>query len=824
VSPIFGGTPAPFPGGSAGFDGNDYRKRVLAAIESRGGIQTSDPFEWYDVPLEKAEALKDRVVTDQIAAVWAFWQKQRDHPKYRGLVTALLAVHPQAAADLGEREARRRLATQVRAARAERNEDRFAELDGAIERLVERFGGIPRSKVEGLHAFAQQSGTLDQAAVEARIARHDLVDDEPAAARPAVPAVSPAVYHQVRADLDELGRILGTPPPVSLYDLLGLDPGAPRPLVAGERESAAARNRELRPDRRRALVDDLLAAVTTLLIENDPEIYLDALAEEVTERLRPRVSAAVLVEDELTAADHGHLLSEAEALGLDHARAVRVLSALAREHGVRAPAVDSSARPAGTSGPAHRSQTPSSTPASGGAGSATAAHETLSQARAALRAGRVLAARTLLEQARHLAGGTLPPIRAVSDEVDAVLAEAQQRWRVGLHALTARRFTEAVQALERLVAIAADVPGPAGQSAEAVLAEARRGTEAATAALAATASLTGATREQALLDALRNAPDHPGLLAALEAVGVQPVTNVRVQVNGRFVVITWNRSASPGTVDYRVEHRDAGGARRTFGTTQGLELEAALPQDAGPNSRYAVVARRAGISSVEVLSAAPGPANSHRAQPVPVLLPDGVGPPPAVPTLTVLPHGRRLRLVYPAPEQGRAEVRRLPAGVNPPRPGSVLADPAACGELVPGMGPGLAVDRRPDTSTGYVVLTVGPGTTGATTVTVVGAAAWYVALAPVSGLHRSDGRLLWEWPAGCTEVVVTWRPDAAPERADDPAATSRKVTNTRYQIDGGVLLPESALHVAVFAATRVNGTLVLATDAPAGARLLPDLL
>ena len=818
MSPIFGGAPTPF-------DGNDYRKRVLAAIEIRGGIQTSDPFEWYDVPLEKAESLKDRVVTDQIAAVWAFWQKQRDHPKYRGLVTALLAVHRQSAADLGEREARRRLAIQVRAVRAERNEDRFAELDGAIERLVERFGGIPRSKVEGLHAFAQQSGRLDPPSIEARIARHRLVDDEPATARPAPPTVSPAVYHQVRADLEELGRILGTPPPVSLYDLLGLDPGAPRPLVARERESAAGHNRELPPDRRRALVDDLLAAVTTLLLENDPEDYLDALAAAVTDRLRPRVSAAVLVEDELTAADHGHLLSEAQALGLDQARAVRVLSALAREHGVSAPAVDSSTPT--------RTPTRSSSPAPGGAGSATAAHDTLSQARAALRAGRVLAAQTLVEQARQLAGGTRPPIRAVSDEVEAVLAEAQQRWRAGLLAVTAGRFTEAVLALERLVAIAVDVPGPAGQLAEAVLAEARQGADAATAALAGAEALTGPARELALLAALRAAPDHPGLLAALEAVGVQPVTNVRVQVNGRFVVVSWTRSTSPGPVDYRVEHLDENQARRAFGTTQSLELEAALPKDAGPHSRYAVIARRGGISSAETLSAGPanGPvtspatvpatvsprtANHLPAQTISSAAADGVDSPPAVPTLTVLPHGRRVRLVYPAPERGRAEVRRLPAGATPPRPGSVLADPAVCGDLVPGMGPGLAVDRRPDSTTGYVVLTVDR-------VTVVGASTWYVSLTPVSGLHRADGRLLWDWPPGCTEVVVAWRSDAAPERADDPAATSRKVTNTRYQIDGGFVLPnEKPLQVAVFAATRVGGALVTAPEAPAGARLVQD--
>ena len=820
------------------FNGNDYRKRVLAAIETRGGIQTSDPFEWYDIAIEDAESIKDRVVTEQIAAVWAFWQKQRDHPKYRGLVTALLAVHHEAAAELGELDSRRRLAVEARITREERDESRFAELDGAIARLVERFGGIPRSKLAGLRAFAQQTAGVDPRSVESRLNRHRIVDDEPEPSRPAAATViSPAVYRQVRADLDELGRILGTPPPVSLYDLLGLEPGTSPEILSRERDLAAAHNRELRPDRRRALVDDLLSAITTLLLENDPEAYLDALAEEVTVRLRSRVAAAVLVEDELTVDDHGHLLSEAQALGLDHARAVRVLAALAGELEVAVPRVRSPHRNGRTStsvptpGPTSTS-TGSASTRSGSAGSASSSgsarawHETLSQARAALRAGRVLEAQRLVGQARQLAGGLMPPIRAVGDEVDAVLAEAHQRWRAALQSLAALRFTEAEHTLERLVKIAADVPGPAGETAADALTQARKGTEAAAAALAAAESLTGHRRELALLEALRTAADHPGLLAALETVGVQPAKNVRVRVSGGFVLVSWARSGSPGTIDYRIEHVDAAGARRAFGTTQGTELEAALPPGAGPLSRYAVIARRAGIRSAEALSATsdgtmppsgppPAPPNATSRPANATSRPASATPPP-VTSLALLPHGRRIRLVYPAPAQGRAEVRRLPTGANLPTPGSVIADLASCGELVPGMGPGLAVDAKPQSPTAYVVLSIGPSDQ----VAVAGASTWYAALPPVSGLRQDGGKLRWEWPTGCTEVAVTWRTDAPPERADDPAATGRKVTNTRYQIDDGFALPaERPLYVAVFTCIRLAGTLVTASEAPDSARL-----
>ena len=95
------------------FDANDYRKRVLAAIEARGGVPASDPFEWYDVPLDEADSLSDEAVTEQVEAVWAFWQKHRNHPKYRGLVTALLATHQDTAPALCDRHSRRQLAART---------------------------------------------------------------------------------------------------------------------------------------------------------------------------------------------------------------------------------------------------------------------------------------------------------------------------------------------------------------------------------------------------------------------------------------------------------------------------------------------------------------------------------------------------------------------------------------------------------------------------------------------------------------------------------------------------------------------------------------
>jgi hypothetical protein len=755
------------------FDGNDYR-RVLAAIDARGGVQTSDPFEQYDLPLDDVDRLRDRDVAAQVDAVWAFWQKQRDHPKYRGLVTALLARHGEVAPRLRDPAGRRRLADEARQARAQREQARGVPLDAAIARLVERFGGIPADKVAGLRRVAAAAG-LDERTTQERLARHPLLDAAP----------PPPDYRQVRRDLDELGRLLGVEPPAGLYDLLGLPPGAPAEQVAHERAAASARNRELRPDRRRALVDDLLAAVTTLLVQGDPAAYLDAVADEVRARLRARVAMVVLVEDGLGTDDAAQLVAEAEAGGLDRPRALRVLADLAAESGVPlpaglagappTPAPDMPAAPRPPAGPR-----PPATPG--------AWQEPLSQARAALRAGRVLEAQQRLGEARELAGGTLPPLRVLDEQVAAVLVAARQRWAEVAAALAYGRPDAAVEGLEQLAATAVDLPGPDGGSVPDALAAARARLAQGAARRAAAQGLTGAERELALLEALELAPDDADLLAELRAVGVAPATGVRAEPAGSGVRVSWQASPSPGAVDYRVLGPDG----RVLGTTRATELEVGRP--AGRLPAYTVVARRAGVVSPPASSAAGDP-------------------PPAVPSLAALAMGARVRLVFPPPPTGRAEVRRLPAGAAPPPPGSVVADPERLGELVPPMGPGLAVDRPAGALVRYVVLTVDG-------VAVAGAAASWVDLEGMAGARVRHDRLCWQWPAGCEEAVLCWRADAPPLHAGDPAGASRPVTREEYDDEGGAELPAARpLHVAVFPAVRLDGELHPGSAAGAGARL-----
>lgn len=881
------------------FDGNGYRKRVLAAIDARGGPEQSDPFELYDLPLDGS--LSDADVAARMDVVWAFWQKQRDHPKYRGVVTAMLAIHRDIADDMRSADGRRFLAERTREERAGRDTARYADLDAALARLVARLGGIPEDKVPGLQGLAP---TLSDAEFGARVRRHRLL---PGAARRPVPSPAGAVaYAQVRAELAELGQLDGTPALASLYVLLGLPPLAAIPDVQLHRDQLAARNRERRPDRRRALVDNLLAAVTALLLDVSPAGYLDDLGRVVGERLQPRVRAAVLVEDELTALDYGHLLREALAAGLDRGRAVALLAALARAAGVAVPtgtaaATATATSPAGAAGgsagsspgpgagptwsgseggsphgaaggssrpdapPAPVPPRPSAAPPSwsgseggsphGAAGGSSRPdvppasapprpsaapppltpqarwQAELSQARAALRDGRACAARARAERAQVLAGGMLPPIRAVRDEVDGVLAEATQRWRAALAAAAGRRYTEAVAGLQRLVAIARDLPGPTGQDAVVELGAASGALAEADADCAAAARLSGTAREQALLAVLQQVTDHADAQEALAGLGVAPARGVTVVRGHAGTTVRWTASPAAGAVDYRVLRVRADGASQVVGVTGGTEIE----DGASDAAAYVVIARRGGVAAAEArsdqpdppLPAAPEPSAPDAGNGAPSTGPRppsaGAGAPvvaaadvvDVVASLRIVPLGRRLRLVYPVPVTGRAEVRRLADGVSAPAAGSLVVDPAALGALVPGMGPGLAVDRRPvQPQADYLALTVVPA--GA----VVGARATYVELPPVTDLRVEDGRLRWTWPPGCTEVMVLRRTDAAPEDHADPEAVVRKVTNTRYEIDGGVPIDGSPGRLAVFACHREAGRLLIATEAPSTARLL----
>jgi hypothetical protein len=570
------------------FDPNDYRKRVLATVEKRGGPDASDPFELYDLPV--ADDLPNAAVAARIEEVWGFWQRQRDHPKYRVLVGLLVAGHVGRSAELRDPDRRRTAAVRVRHQRAQRETERFALLDAAVSRLVDRHGGVPRDKVEGLYDVGALSG-LARPEVEVRLRRHRLLDPVGSATPAPAPGIGPDRRRQVRALLDELGRLTDAPAPPTLLAMLGVGPEASAAEVRTLAAAWRARARELPPERLRAVVDELMVHVGELVEPGDEAVavYLDAVVADVTDHLRPRVRAAVLVEDRLVDSDHAHLLDEAVELGLDPARARAVLAALAAELG--APIGDAPAAP-GPSGPAApRPSRPPRPPWEG----------PLKAARAALRAGRAAEAQRLVREAERLAGADrAAPVRAVADEVAEVLADAETRWRAAVGAGEARRFAEAVEHLEHLERVAADVHDPAEPLARARAELARADRDVA-------AALAGppADRAAALLAVLDRCPGHPGATAALAELPVAPPAWVSAARDRRGdVLVLWGASATPDVV-YKVSRLRPDGGWQVLGRVRDTSLDDGGAPAGVEAPVYAVAALQAGRSSPPTRSDGP---------------------------------------------------------------------------------------------------------------------------------------------------------------------------------------------------------------------------
>jgi hypothetical protein len=570
------------------FDPNDYRKRVLAAVEKRGGPDASDPFELYDLP--PADDLDDGAVAERVAQVWGAWQRQRDHPKYRVLVALLVRQHAARSAELLDAGRRRTAAARVRAQREQRDSARYELLDAAVSRLVQRHRGIPADKVEGLYEVGALAG-LSRAEVDVRLRRHRMLPAAPAAAS-GQQAIGRERRRQVRALLDEFGRLTGDPAPPTLLALLGLGPDPTAEQVRAMAGAWRARARELPPERLRAVVDELLVHVAELIEPGRAAVdaYLEAVAADVTEHLRPRVRAAVLVEDRLIPEDRAHLLDEAVELGLDRRRAAAVLAALAEELGVAdelGVAADDRDAPAPAPAPPRQ----------------PAWEEPLKAARAALRAGRPWEAQRLVKAAeQHAVDDGATRVRAVADEIAAVLADATRQWHAAMTACEARRWSEAADQFEQLLRTAADVPGPRGEDVDDMLKQARAKLERAERAVAAALSGPATERARALLAVLADCPDHPGATAALAQIPVAAPAWVSAARDARGdVLVLWAASTTPD-VTYRVSRQRPDGRWQVLGRTDSTSLDDGGAPVGVEVPVYAVVALQAGRASAETRS------------------------------------------------------------------------------------------------------------------------------------------------------------------------------------------------------------------------------
>ncbi|WP_433710673.1 Ig-like domain repeat protein [Nocardia sp. CA-084685] len=689
------------------FNPNDYRKRVLADVERRGGPGESDPFELYDIPLDEVDSLSDAEIAVRVEEVWGFWQRQRDHPKYRVLVGLLVAAHPVLSRVLFDSAARRVEAGRIREMRERRDADRYEMLDAAISRLVQRHGGVPAGKVSGLEEIGAMGG-LSATEVATRLRRHRVIEDAPMP----VGVLTDQRRQQVRQLLSEWERLIDGEPTPTLFALLRVDPAKAGQTqeIRLRAEALRARSRELPPGRIRVVLDELLIHIQDVLESDEATLreYLRSVAEDVAEELRPQVRAAVLVEDELVGDDFQYLLDEAMRLGLERSEATRVLTEIAAELGARVENSPPTAPP----------QPISSPPAP------RLWEAPLRAARAALRGARPQEAARHVEEAHRLAGPDgegLTPIRSVSDEVDRVLNEAKAHWRDAMAACAAKRYFEALAQLEKVRRTASDLlPPNQVPSIDQLLAEARYAIAEADRLFAEAQSGPTDARMRGLLAVVEICADHGGAVTALAESPLEAPQRVEATrlANGS-VLVAWSPT-STDNVAYRVTRLQPDGSWRVVGRTQATELEDGGAPAAG-QPVYAVAAAVAGRYS-----------ETTRSDTAPVAKPQG------------------------GHEQPQDD----------PTPSGIPA---------------------------------------------------------VTGLAEQAGLLVFMWPIGVTEVMAVVRPDQPPINPDDPKARSWKVTNMRYEIDGGVRIPPDIprpCHIAIASCRREpNGNLTVAAGFAPTARI-----
>lgn len=858
---------SPAPATPPAFDGNAYRKDVLKGLLHATELP-DDPFLLVGLPPDADDTEAIRAHLDRVVG---FWRKEQTSPRYGALATTLLGRRDALTVTLLDPAARAAARSRTDAQAGAVAEARVARLDEVIDQLVDRFGGVPASRVPRLHeVFGDE---LPAAVIAARLAGRRVIED----AAEAGPTLPDAVRRRVRSLLVELTRLRRQADPRArplrtLHDLLDVDPGAPPDQIEARRAAIEQRTRQRRHDRERTVTDELLALTTQLLVRGDPAAYAAAVAADAMQALAPAVETTLLLDDRLSAPEFERLLREAVELGLDAEQARQTVITLASRAG--APIETGAVLDYVTC------------TRCGAAQPLRPDHRTCSRCSESLyrpcpRCGVEYAA-------------SVHSCPACGFDV-AGLAGARADLAQAVRAAEDGRADDARGLLEGAEAWAGHLPELAG------VRERLRDAEAA-AALAGLGDLEGGARETAVIGLLARHPGAPALLTVLREIGVAPATDLRATPTEAGLAVTWQGSASPGAIAYRVQRevRPFGAApqRTSLGRTGMHEVEdAGAP--AGVEVAYVITAVREGIAAADATSA-----------PV-VLAPD-------VTALRAVQRDGAVELVWTTPagaadvwvEVARADdpttrLRRIRGGT------SGVLDTAvndrvtyrytAVAEYRPAVGPtvrshGRSVEVQavslPDpprlavrTTADRVLLdgwveieadgvrlvvartTTAPrvpagrvgetptGAGGAALLTprrgvvsdqVDGAPRWYQPWAVVGGAavaghviahpglgpvtdvtvvqEGTGARVTWRWPQGCTECRVLRGSEPPPDGDAEPGAGGlevRKVTNSRYEIDGGAVLPDlppGTHHLLVVPLARAGGTHVALPQPGEGCR------
>jgi len=571
---------------AAGFDGNAYRKRVLVALKadfSRADPNTGDPFFVADLDPELDDTA---AINQRFEDVYAFWQKERNHPRYKDLVAELVARRDAYLAVLTDRVARGEARARVTAARNEADSARFGELDRLAGKLVAQHGGIPGDKLAQLRVVARRRG-IEEPEFSRWLGTYRVLNDAGGAAQP---AWDPGVRRQIRSALDELGRLTGDPVGhATLWAFLGVGSAAPVAELVMRHAALAEAAQLARHDRRKTLAGDLLADVKLrLLMPDGPAGYQASILADAGDVIAPDVEEAMIIDNEVSAAQFESLVQRVVGLGwgigpVGAREVVRRAAASLGASLVVAPLVETvvcgaaacrrpqpppppgapdvcryCAEPLHVPCPACARRVGAALAVCPYCGVSLATHRAaVAAARAAaaeLAAGRPVAAAAVLTTLDRPPAGSRASAELVTVDaaVKAALVAAQAEWRALEADLAARRVGAAYDRAARLTRIASDVRGPAGQDPAAVRDDLADRRAALQARVRAAGALAPADAEVELAVILLDAPDLVEADIALARIPLAAPTDPRGEPAGDSVTVSWAASPAPGQLAYRI--------------------------------------------------------------------------------------------------------------------------------------------------------------------------------------------------------------------------------------------------------------------------------
>jgi hypothetical protein len=561
---------------------------------------------------------------------------------------------------------------------------------------------------------------------------------------------------QAASSLNELARLRQEPELAEdLFAFLGLPISATKPMIEERLVRVGEVNRRRRPDRERTLVDELLEHTRELLVNGDPQAYLASSSD----------SARDSVIDALLAGD-AHGAEQALARARTHAISdTALLAALAAVADQAGDAVPLSAVGLGLWCPSCATVNALGAQVCSGCGGALQIACTSCRAAVAADLARCPSCGTPLDDAR----APLLARRLRSRAQQAALAQVEAAPEAERQALLSR--------------LAAEHPD---------WDEVRRRASSAPPRAPAQVTLVIADGEARLS---WPPSDEPGVDAYL----VERLQGGSSRVLGRTAVTTWSDAQPPAadtTWTVRALRGESASAR-SAAVRAGRAAPARPEARAGPGGQPPRPEARAGAGAQPPRPEAPtGPA----APPRPHARTGGAEPPRPDGSLGEVKAvaGLPVELTWRAPAEAQVmlvRIERRPEGDVRRR---LTVDPTGYRDRQVGRGRryeyrvSIAGSSEPPQ---VLELEAGSGAT-------VHATASAATVDGVGAVRDADGRLrvTWRWPSGVTEAYVAF--DARPP--GEPGGQGRKVTNMRYELDGGALLDDvpAGAHVAVFAGRR----------------------